>query len=71
VLPVGTRGTVRGIRSDVAERAQRLAVMGVTPGARLRVLQSFPGFVFECDQTELAVERAVAGAVLVEVDDPA
>jgi hypothetical protein len=29
------------------------------------VLQTFPGIVFLCDQTELAVERGVAEAVLV------
>jgi len=29
------------------------------------VLQTFPGIVFECDQTELAVERAVARSIFV------
>jgi Fe2+ transport system protein FeoA len=40
--------------------------MGVTPGAPIEVLQSFPGVVFRCDETELAVEPAVARAILVE-----
>jgi hypothetical protein len=31
------------------------------------LLQRFPGFVFECDQTELAVEPSVARMILVEV----
>jgi Fe2+ transport system protein FeoA len=39
--------------------------MGVTPGARVTMLQRFPGIVFQCDQTELAVERAVADAILI------
>jgi hypothetical protein len=30
------------------------------------VLQTFPGFIFECDQSELAVERSVAAAILVD-----
>jgi Fe2+ transport system protein FeoA len=38
----------------------------VTPGAAVTVLQTFPGIVFECDQTEVAVERAVAWAILIE-----
>ena len=29
------------------------------------MLQTFPGVVFLCDRTELAVERAVADAILV------
>ena len=36
--------------------------LGVMPGARVTILQTFPGFVFLCDQTEFAVERTVAAA---------
>jgi hypothetical protein len=32
------------------------------------VLQTFPVIVFECDQTELAIERAVAKAIFVDVE---
>lgn len=65
-LGVGARGVVLRVLRDDAERAERLKALGVTPGARIRVLQRFPGFVFECDQTELAVEPSVARAILVE-----
>jgi Fe2+ transport system protein FeoA len=43
--------------------------MGVSAGASIVILQTFPGIVFECDQTELAVERLVARSILVEVDE--
>jgi hypothetical protein len=33
----------------------------------ITVLQTFPGVVFQCDQTELAVEPAVATSILVEI----
>jgi Fe2+ transport system protein FeoA len=52
---------------DLAGRAERLQALGVTPGAAIEVLQVFPGIVFQCDQTELAVERSVARMVLVAV----
>jgi Fe2+ transport system protein FeoA len=65
-LDVGARGTIVRVLRDDAARAERLKALGVTPGARVRVLQRFPGFVFECDQTELAVEPAVARSILVE-----
>lgn len=52
---------------DNPGRADRLVALGVTPGAPVRVLQTFPGFVFMCDQTELAIEPAVAGAILIEL----
>lgn len=66
-LAPGTRGTVVGIGRDHQERSSRLAALGVTPGAAITVLQTFPGVVFLCDQTELAVEPAVARAIFVDV----
>jgi Fe2+ transport system protein FeoA len=66
-LSPGTRGTVRRVIGDGNGRSDRLAALGVTPGAAIEVLQTFPGVVFRCDQTELAVEPAVARSILVDV----
>jgi len=65
-LREGARGVIVDVgqtHSDV--RAGRLMALGVTSGARIEVLQTFPGIVFLCDQTELAVERDVAAAIFV------
>ena len=67
-LKPGARGVVVRIAGTHASRADRLAALGVTPGAVIRVLQRFPAMVFLCDQTELAVEPAVAHAVLVRTE---
>lgn len=67
-LKPGTRGRVARVTRDLTSRAERLAAMGVSAGATVIVLQTFPGIVFECDQTELAVERLVARSILIEVD---
>ena len=64
-LAEGERAIVADIRADSGGRADRLLALGVTPGATVTMLQTFPGVVFFCDQTELAVERAVAHAILV------
>ena len=64
-LRVGTRATVIAVLSHVEGRADRLLALGVTPGASLTVLQTSPGIVLLCDQTELAIERSVADAILV------
>jgi len=66
-LATGDRGCVVRVLRDNPARADRLGALGVTPGAPVRVLQMFPGVVFMCDQTEVAVEPAVAGAILVEL----
>jgi len=68
-LTPGTRRTIVRITRDLTTRADRLAALGVTPGAQVSVLQTFPGIVFECDQTELAIERLVARAIWVELED--
>jgi Fe2+ transport system protein FeoA len=65
-LPPGARGRVVRITRDLTGRAERLAALGVTTGASVHVLQTFPGIVFECDQTEMAVERAVARAIFID-----
>jgi Fe2+ transport system protein FeoA len=64
MLP-GETGTIATVLRDPNGRVDRLAALGVTCGARVRVLQTFPGIVFECDQTELAIERSVARVILV------
>ena len=64
-MPEGTRGSIVEVRSQAGARADRLLALGVTPGASVTVLQTFPGVVFLCDQTELAVERGVADGILV------
>jgi Fe2+ transport system protein FeoA len=64
-LKPGGRGVVRRVLGD-GDRAERLAALGLTPGAPVEVLQRFPGMVLRCEETELVVEPAVAHAILVE-----
>ena len=66
-LQPGARCRVAHVTRDLTGRAERLGALGVSPGASIVVLQTFPGIVFECDQTEMAVERRVAGTIYVEV----
>ena len=63
----GVEGRIAYVTRDLTGRAERLGALGVSPGASIVVLQTFPGFVFQCDQTEMAVERRVAGSIFVEL----
>ena len=65
-LAPGESGVVVSIEEVEDGRAARLYAVGVTPGAPITVLQTCPGIVFLCDQTELAVERVVAAAIVVQ-----
>ena len=62
----GSSGRVVRVIRENPDRADRLTALGVTPGATVTVLQRFPGVVFLCDHTELAVEPAVALSIVVE-----
>jgi DtxR family Mn-dependent transcriptional regulator len=64
-LSPGESGTVVHVEVQDAHRSHRLMALGVTPGAKITVLQTFPGVVFLCDQTELAVEHAVAAVIVI------
>lgn len=66
-LAPGEHGTVQRVQAHTGDRIDRLMALGVTAGAPVTVLQTFPGIVFLCDQTELAVERAVADTILVKL----
>jgi Fe2+ transport system protein FeoA len=71
-LTVGQRGVIVDVHAPdgtSALRAERLLSLGVSPGAAVTLLQRFPGVVFLCDQTELAIERGVADAVLVRLTE--
>ena len=68
-LAAGDAGTVHRLVGHQDDRVERLLALGVTPGAALVVLQTSPGIVFLCDQTELAIERAVAEAILVRLTE--
>ena len=68
-LAEGAHAVVIEVRGEPSERSDRLVALGVTPGAEVRVLQTVPGIVFECDQTEVAIERLVARAIWIELED--
>ena len=65
-LAPGAKGTIAAVRAHATDRSERLLLLGVTPDAPVTVLQTFPAFVFLCDQTELAVEREIADLILVK-----
>ncbi|MGH7437639.1 MAG: FeoA family protein [Polyangiaceae bacterium] len=54
-----------------AARIDKLASLGILPGVELRVQQTRPVVVVECDETVLALERSVAADIVVVPADGA
>ena len=64
-LSVGDSARVAYLSSGEQGRLLRLSALGITPGATIRLLQRWPSFVFQCDQTEIALEQDVARHIFV------
>lgn len=60
----GDRVVVGGIEA-AAGRVNRLASLGILPGVELRVQQTRPVFIVECDEAVLALEREIAAEIAV------
>jgi Fe2+ transport system protein FeoA len=60
----GERVLVGSVEGGAA-RVDRLASLGILPGVELRVQQTRPVVVVECDETVMALERSVAADVVV------
>jgi DtxR family Mn-dependent transcriptional regulator len=64
-LEIGESARVAYLSSGEHARLLRLSALGVTPGVTIRLLQKWPSFVFQCDQTEIALERDIARHIYV------
>lgn len=60
----GERVMVGAVEGGAA-RVDRLASVGVLPGVELRLQQTRPVVVVECDETVLALEREIAADIVV------
>lgn len=67
VLTSGQRARVVRVLAHDDASVQRLTAFGITPGTAVTVLQTFPGLIFQCDETEFAIEPDVARSIIVEV----
>lgn len=68
-IPTGGRARVVHIEFDDGERLVRLSSLGIVPGAILELLQRLPTFVVRTGETTVALDREIAGGILVHPID--
>ena len=51
------------------ETELRLFGFGLFPGVEVELLQRYPSYIIKCEQTEIALETAVAEQILVLTTD--
>ncbi len=61
----GERLRVAFIATPSPARLERLAGYGLTAGSLIRLVQTTPAFVVECEQTQIAMERDIAKEIHV------
>jgi Fe2+ transport system protein FeoA len=66
-LAPGSTAVVVRLDPAPTDRSQRLADLGLVPGASVRLLQRHPAYVIEVGETTLAIELAVARSIAVRV----
>jgi DtxR family Mn-dependent transcriptional regulator len=68
-MEAAEEGRVAYINAREPGQLQKLMAMGVLPGMALRMIQTFPSFVFQVGQTQYAVDRDLADCVYVRLNN--
>ncbi|MBU5292868.1 ferrous iron transport protein A [Anaerosalibacter bizertensis] len=65
-LEKGFEGTIVEIKTDRDDIIRKLMAMGVFPGSSVKVIQTFPSYVFQVGYTQVAVDKEIARTIVVE-----
>ncbi len=66
-LAQGQKGKVAYIYAPESSKLQKLMAMGILPGAPIRLIQSFPSYVFQSRQTQFAIDKEIADAIYIRL----
>lgn len=66
-LDIHQMGKIAYIHSQEPEKLQKLMAIGVMPGMTITLITRFPSFVFQLGQTQIAVDKEIAGDIYVRL----
>lgn len=64
-LKAGESGEIAYILTEDSKKMQKLMAMGVLPGNRINLMQSFPSYIFRVGYSEFAIDTAMAREIFV------
>ena len=67
-LEPGAGGRIAYIHTKERANLEKLIAMGALPGAEVRVIQTFPSYVFEVGHAQVAVDRQIADSIYVRLE---
>ena len=66
-LKQGQKGFVAELNTADESILKKLMSMGILPGMPLKVIQTFPSYVFQVGYTQVAVDKTIASAIIVNI----
>ena len=66
VLPTGATARVVVVATDLRDRAERLASLGISPGSEIELLQRKPAFILRAGETQVALDEQIARRIFVQ-----
>ena len=64
-LKSGQEGEIAYIQTEDSKKMQKLMAMGVLPGNRINLIQSFPSYIFRVGYSEFAIDANMAREIFV------
>jgi DtxR family Mn-dependent transcriptional regulator len=64
-LSIGESGRIAYVSTRDHARLMKLTTLGVTPGIDVKLLQKWPSYVIQCEETEIALEEEIARNIYV------
>lgn len=61
----GEEGIIAELDTDSKSILRKLMAMGILPGMKIKMIQSFPSYVFQVGYTQVAVDKEIASVILV------
>jgi DtxR family transcriptional regulator, Mn-dependent transcriptional regulator len=68
-MKAGQNGRIAYIHSQNTQHLQKLMAMGVLPGSPVRVVATYPSFVFAVGYSQFAVDEEIAGKIFVRLEN--
>ncbi|MDV2988621.1 MAG: metal-dependent transcriptional regulator [Dehalogenimonas sp.] len=68
-LKPGQKGKVAYLYAPEAGKLQKLMAMGILPGAPVKLIQTFPSYVFQAGNSQFATDREIGDAIYVRLTE--
>ncbi len=68
-LSPGQHGRIAYLLSNQSQEVQKLVAIGILPGTPIYLIQRYPSYVFRVGNTQYAVDRNIANAIYVRLEN--